>query len=160
MTSKKFGWLAITCAVAACGLLLSDPSEAAAQGYKKGGYRRYSPARPTFGDAFNYARDDVGLLTPYQTFVQPQRQLRYTLDAQQNEIVSNQAEISRLTNDLESATGGGTATGKGGGYMNYSHFYSLGSRNQSLPSGRSTGGRTTYGTPRAASSATMSADVE
>jgi hypothetical protein len=160
MTSKKFRWAAIACAVAACAVLLADAGEAQAQGYRRGGSSRYTPARPTFGEAFNYARGDVGLLTPYQTFVQPQRQLRYALDAQQSQIATQQSEIARLTTDLETATTGASATGKGGSYMNYSHYYKLGSRNQSLPSGRTTGGRTVYGTPRAASSATMAADAE
>lgn len=160
MTSKKMRWAAIAFTVAACGVFLADASEAQAQVNRRNRPSRYTPARPTFGEAFNYARDDVGLLTPYQTFVQPQRQLRYTLEAQQNQIATQQAEIGRLTTDLETATEGATATGKGGSYMNYSHFYRLGSRNQSLPAGRTTGGRTVYGTPRAASSATMAADAE
>lgn len=160
MTSIRMRWATIALAVAACGWLLADPSDASAQINRRPRSRTYSPARPTFGDAFNYARDDVGLLTPYQTFVQPQRQLRYSLAAQENQILTQQSEIERLTTDLETAYSGATVTGKGGSYQNYSHFYQLGSRNSSLPSARKAGGRTTYGSGRPSVSPTMAAEAE
>lgn len=126
MGSKRIFCVVVGCAVAAVGIIATNVSEVSAQGYRKGESRRYVPQRPTFGDAFLYARDDVGLLTDYHTFVQPQRQLRSTLQQQSNIIATQEDEIRNLQNEVNTVAPGATPTGKGGTFMNYSHYYSRG----------------------------------
>jgi hypothetical protein len=123
MSSKKV--LCFVILACSCGLAHWDAEEAQAQGYRRGEYRRYVPRRPTFGDAFNYARDDVGLLTEYHTFVMPQRQLRNTLRQQEDMIRAQEGEIADLETRLQESVAPITPTGKGGRYMSYSHFYTI-----------------------------------
>lgn len=127
MFTRIIRW-SVVAGVVATVVLAWGAENASAQGYRRGEYRRYTPARPTFGDAFDYARDDVGLLTEYHTFVRPHRQLRGTLERQDQLIRTQEGEIESLRDELTTAQtqAAGTPTGKGGGYLNYSHYYNLG----------------------------------
>jgi hypothetical protein len=119
-------------AVVAAWQFFASPTEAFGQAYRRGEYRTYTPRRPLFGEAFNYARNDVGLLTDYHTFVMPQRRLRETINQQSARILADEAQLDDLERRAATAptqTGfQGAGSSKFGGYLNYSHYYSMGSR--------------------------------
>ena len=128
MGSKPIRCLLGVVALAAAWQFAS-PTEAFGQAYRRGESRTYSPRRPTFGEAFNYARNDVGLLTDYHTFVMPQRRLRQTIDQQSSRIMADEAQIADLERRAAAAPTQsgfqGAASSKFGGYLNYSHYYNI-----------------------------------
>jgi hypothetical protein len=107
-------------------LLISICSEAQAQ------FPRYRPpAGNPLPNELNYFRRDVGILDPYNTFVDPQQQLSARLQSmakqEQSNYRSSQQALSQLR-ALQTAP-----TGVSGGFMNLSHYYS---RSSSQPGRR------------------------
>ena len=84
------------------------------------------PAGSPLPSQLNYFRFDglTGLLDNYNGIVQPQQNLNYTLQTmnvrQQADYRSTQRDIAQIRNS-EAAP-----TGVGAGFMNYSHYYRLG----------------------------------
>ena len=73
------------------------PRSASAQSYT------YQPSRPTFSPYFSYFQVNTTGLPDYQTFIQPQRQLRAQIQREQNRLrsvertqLSLQREATRL----------------------------------------------------------------
>lgn len=89
-------------------------------------YRYTPPAGPTLPNQLNYFRRDVGVLDPYNAFVQPQRQLNYQLQSMvqrdQADTRATQRQLERIREIRESTA---APTGVAAGFMNYSHYYRL-----------------------------------
>ncbi len=88
-----------------------------------GQYPRYTPpAGRTLPNALNYFRGDVGVLDPYNAFVEPRRRLDRDLmtlqSRQQIGYRENQAEIAALRASAAAPTGTSAS------FFNYSHYYS------------------------------------
>ena len=132
--------LSLAFAILCCGLVDLAPAQTR-RGYQpptrpRRTYQRYQSSRPALSPYLNYFRQDNGVVTPYQNFIQPyqrtqqfrqQQQSNYSnirdrLRQQQQEIAENSKE-NRL---LETRTSTLPQTGVGGTYQNYSHFFNLG----------------------------------
>lgn len=111
----KFQVIASGCVIALA--LLSSP---AAGQYPN----RYSPpGGRTLPNALNYFRRDVGILDPYNSFVQPTRQLSQTLDAMAQQERANylrsQQEIGEVRKSLAAPTGNNAT------YMNHGQYFNI-----------------------------------
>jgi hypothetical protein len=112
----RFATIAGISAIAFCSLLVG---QAEAQ-YPS----RYSPpAGPVLPNALNYFRRDVGLLDPYNTFVEPRRQLNQQLNyleqLERNDYRRTQAQIGQLRQSLAAPTGSGA------GFMNHGPYFNV-----------------------------------
>jgi hypothetical protein len=108
------------------GTLLSCPRPALAQ--RREYPTRYVPARPTIGPYFGYfTYGGTTPLGPYLTVVRPEMWLSDTLARQRAALrgMSMIVERPRGAGPRAAARGGvpSTATGTGGVFMDYSHFY-------------------------------------
>ena len=89
-----------------------------------GQYPRYvPPGGPTLPNALNYFRRDVGVLDPYNTFVNPNRQLRQQFDTmaqqQRSDYQRSQQEIGQVRSSLAAPTG------INAGYMNHARYFNV-----------------------------------
>jgi hypothetical protein len=81
--------------------------------------------QPRLSPYLNLLRQDNSALSPYHTFVRPQREV-YQQQSRQN------LELRRLSNSLsvarrsEDSSTGRLSTGNGAGFQNYMHFYQVG----------------------------------
>lgn len=96
---------------------------------------RYAPpAGPVLPNALNYFRRDVGVLDPYNTFVQPRRQLNQQLGAMAaQERADNrrlQQEIGQIRQSLAAPTG------VGAGFQNHRQYFNIPQGRQVGRSGR------------------------
>jgi hypothetical protein len=100
-------------------LAASVHSEARAQGPS----RYVPPAGPVLPNALNYFRRDVGLLDPYNAFVEPRRQLNQQLGAivQQERANFNrtQVEIGQVRQSLAAPTG------VNAGFMTHGQYFGI-----------------------------------
>lgn len=62
--------------------------------------RRYTPPRPTFSPAFNYFRQDTGLLDPYNAIYRPQQQLQASLGSINSQLNAQRDQVESLRSDL------------------------------------------------------------
>lgn len=90
---------------------------------------RYSPpAGPVLPNQLNYFRRDVGVLDPFNTFVQPRRQLNQQLNAlnyqQQADTARIQQEIGNVRKSLAAPTGASA------GFMNHGQYFNIPRGNQ------------------------------
>ena len=86
--------------------------------------RRYTPpAGPVLPNALNYFRRDVGVLDPYNGFVQPSRQLDQQLSAitqqQRAESRRMEQEVGQIRQSLAAPTG------VGAGFMNHGRYFQI-----------------------------------
>lgn len=85
--------------------------------------RYIPPGGRTLPNALNYFRRDVGVLDPYNGFVQPTRQLRQQLDtmAQQesSDYARTQREIGQVRKSLAAPTGTNAT------YMNHGSYFNI-----------------------------------
>lgn len=112
MSTRKFVAYAVTTV-----LVLSVTSFASAQ------YPRYRPpAGNPLPNALNYFRRDVGILDPYNAFVEPRRELdnrmREMAVRQQADYQATRRAIGMIRESEAAPTGSGAT------FMNYSHYYS------------------------------------
>jgi hypothetical protein len=85
---------------------------------------RYEPARPTVSPYLNLLRRDIGPIPNYHTLVRPQLQQREHQQRQQIVNAQRQGDIRTLNRRvLELTEPSVAATGAGGGFRNYSHYY-------------------------------------
>lgn len=88
---------------------------------------RYTPpAGNPLPNALNYFRRDVGVLDPYNAFVQPTRQLNAQLQQMQAVEQANFQANQRAI--LEIRASQASPTGVGASFMNYSHYYRMPAR--------------------------------
>jgi hypothetical protein len=111
----------LTFTLAVAGLLGIVTTDAAAQsprGIQRAGTSgRYQPSRPTVSPYINLFRNDRGPLPNYHLYVRPVLQ-QQSINAQQGQAVQQLEQGLRQTQ----ATPLGP-TGIGGGYRNFSHYY-------------------------------------
>ncbi len=85
----------------------------------------YQPPQPIFSPWLNLYQHNTGALDNYHTYVQPEMQLRDTLQQQGASLQRQNTRLSLFeeqVSDLEKASGM-HPTGVGSVYMSYSHFY-------------------------------------
>lgn len=85
-------------------------------------FPRYTPpAGSPIPNELNYFRRDVGVLDPYNAFIEPRRridrQFQQLAEQQQLDAQSNRQAITRLRQSEAAPTGTGAT------FMNYSHYY-------------------------------------
>jgi hypothetical protein len=105
------------------------PSPLAAQG-RPG---QYTPSRPTVSPYLNLLRRDAGPVTNYYTQVRPQQQQQtinqqqQAINLQQESLLQTQQQGLRTVQNglLQIREPQANPTGTGGGFMNFSHFYSF-----------------------------------
>ncbi|MEX2139938.1 MAG: hypothetical protein WD894_11795 [Pirellulales bacterium] len=101
--------------------------------YGQGRAPRYAPSRPAVSPYLNLLRRDTGPVPNYHTLVRPQlqqqainQQQRAINQQQQSLVQAQQRGLQRVQAGLlEIRQPQGSPTGTGGGYMDYSHFYSF-----------------------------------
>jgi hypothetical protein len=94
---------------------------------------QYTPSRPTVSPYLNLLRRDAGPVTNYFTQVRPQQQQRainqqqQAINLQQQSLLQTQQQGLRTVQDglLQIRQPQANPTGTGGGFMNFSHFYSF-----------------------------------
>src|SRR5688572_376386 len=83
--------------------------------------RYVPPGGRTLPNALNYFRRDVGVLDPYNSFVQPTRQLGQQLDAmvqqERSDYRRSQQEIGQVRKSLAAPTGNNAT------YMNHGQYF-------------------------------------
>jgi hypothetical protein len=107
-----------------------SPLIAGAQGRPQ----RYTPSRPTVSPYVNLLRRDAGPVTNYYTLVRPQQQQQainqqqQSVNLQQQSLLQTQQQGLRTVQEglLQIRQPAVNPTGTGGGFMNFSHFYSFG----------------------------------
>ncbi len=109
------GWILVAATLA---LFVGESSLAMAQAPRHGQAAVVRPRRPTISPYLNIARDQSGALPSYQAFVVPR------LEQQQQQQVQRwiQSRTQKLEDlSLEDPTL--RATGTGGSFQNFTHFY-------------------------------------
>jgi hypothetical protein len=94
---------------------------------------QYTPSRPTVSPYLNLLRRDAGPVTNYYTQVRPQQQQQVinqqqqTINLQQQSLLQTQQQGLRSVQEsvLQIRQPQANPTGTGGGFMNFSHFYSF-----------------------------------
>ncbi|MFO7907986.1 MAG: hypothetical protein ACQESR_01065 [Planctomycetota bacterium] len=88
-----------------------------------GGYG--SVQTPRLSPYLDLLRTRVGVLDNYNAIVRPQLQLRNTLNQQQRQLSRQQHGLRQLENEVRQPQrdSSATATGIGGSFGNYLHFY-------------------------------------
>jgi hypothetical protein len=94
---------------------------------------QYTPARPTVSPYLNLLRQGAGPVTNYYTQVRPQQQQQainqqqQAINLQQQSLMQTQQQGLRTVQEglLQVREPQVNPTGTGGGFMNYSHFYSF-----------------------------------
>jgi hypothetical protein len=90
--------------------------------------RRYQPpGGPTLSPYLNYNRPDFSTMpSDYQSFIVPQQRLQRDL---YDLARTQQADVRKIENQIKQVReSNAAATGVGGGFMNYSHYYPNGSQ--------------------------------
>ncbi|HJS06116.1 MAG TPA: hypothetical protein VJ809_00605 [Pirellulales bacterium] len=95
---------------------------------------QYAPSRPTVSPYLNLLRRDAGPVTNYYTQVRPQQQQQAinqqqrSINLQQQSLLQTQQQGLRTVQEglLQIRQPEVNPTGTGGGFMNFSHFYSFG----------------------------------
>jgi hypothetical protein len=86
--------------------------------------RYLPPAGPVLPNALNYFRNDVGVLDPYNAFVQPNRQLSQQINSmvqqQYRDYQRSEQEIGQVRQSLAAPTG------VGAGFMNHAQYFNIG----------------------------------
>ncbi len=93
---------------------------------------RYTPARPTVSPYLNLLRRDTGPVPNYYTLVRPQfqqmainQQQQVINEFQGQELLNQQQTLQQVQDsNLRLRTPTMRSTGTGGGFMNFSHYYS------------------------------------
>ena len=110
--------------VVATGLLICGPPSASAQQPRRS-YATYRPSRPTVSPYLDLFRQRTGELDNYHTFVRPKLRTQAALRRQSAQFGSLQRQFGGLQSQFSSLQNTQVApTGIGGGFMNFSHFYS------------------------------------
>jgi hypothetical protein len=95
--------------------------------------RSYTPSQPTVSPYLNLLRRDTGPVTNYYTLVRPQQQQQAINRQQQANNQQQQSFLQTQQQGLRTVQQGllqirqsqASPTGRGGGFMNYSHFYNF-----------------------------------
>lgn len=102
-------------------ILVASASSAFAQRPQQTRYS--SPYGPTLPLQLNYFRNDVGVLDPYNTFVNPSSQLQHRLRSIENQQIYDEKATQSAFKKLMSKPAQASQTGKGATFMNYSHYF-------------------------------------
>ena len=109
--------------VATC-LLICGLQAASAQQPRRS-YTPYRPSTPTISPYLDLFRRNTGDLPNYHTFVRPKLQTRAAFQQQAGQFRSLQRQLGGLQRQFSSLENPHVSpTGIGGGFMNFSHFYS------------------------------------
>jgi hypothetical protein len=85
---------------------------------------RYTPpAGDPLPNALNYFRRDVGVLDPYNAFVEPRRQLDRRIQRMEFEQEASDRRQQSAINQVRRPAA--APTGSGATFMNYSHYYRM-----------------------------------
>jgi hypothetical protein len=81
---------------------------------------------PVFSPYLDLFRANPGPLPNYYQFVRPKQELLKTLQSQNTQLERQRASLGSLRQqvDIMERQPGAAPTGIGGGFMNYSHYYS------------------------------------
>ncbi len=93
--------------------------------------RRYQPRRPTFSPYMDYFRRDVGLLDPYNFFLQRDRRLQQSFRQQQSQIDLQFQGLQQVGQEFQQLGDvlprfrptGVTPTGKGATFQTFARFF-------------------------------------
>ncbi|MCH8046809.1 MAG: hypothetical protein IID44_24165 [Planctomycetes bacterium] len=108
--------------IVAISLLICGPASAQ---QPRRSYSPYQPSRPTVSPYIDLLRRRTGELSNYHTFVRPKLRTQAALRQQSNRFGSLQRQFGGLQRQFSSLQNTQAApTGIGGGFMNFSHFYS------------------------------------
>jgi hypothetical protein len=85
---------------------------------------RYTPARPTVSPYLNLLRRDAGPVPNYYSLVRPQLQQQAINQQVSTNLLQQEQNIGQLQDaTLRLKASSMRATGTGGGFMNFSHYY-------------------------------------
>jgi hypothetical protein len=108
-------------AFATC-LLIAGPASAQ---QSRRSYSPYRPSTPTVSPYLDLFRRNTSDLPNYHTFVRPKLQTRAALQRQTGQIGALNQQFGGLRQQFSSLENTqASPTGIGGGFMNFSHFYS------------------------------------
>jgi hypothetical protein len=106
------------CIASGCVMMLALFCSSASAQYSG---RYVPPAGRTLPNQLNYFRQDVGVMDPYNTFVNPTRQLNQQLNdislQENSDYRRTQKEIGQVRRSLAAPTG------IGAGYMNHQRYF-------------------------------------
>ena len=93
--------------------------------------RRFQPRRQTFSPYMDYFRRDVGLLDPYNFFLQRDRRLQQSFRQQQSQIDLQRQGLQQVGQEFQQLGDalprfrltGATPTGKGATFQTFSRFF-------------------------------------
>ena len=85
--------------------------------------QRYQPSRPTISPYLNLLRQNESPVPNYYSFVRPQLQTQERYQQQQAINFQQQTAIGTLDEQVLQMTQPAAATGGGGNFRQYSHFY-------------------------------------
>ncbi|WP_425617574.1 hypothetical protein NA78x_001255 [Anatilimnocola sp. NA78] len=85
--------------------------------------RYMPPAGPVMPNALNYFRRDVGVLDPYNAFVQPRRQLEQQLGTLNYQQMADNRRVEQEIGNVRKSLA--APTGTNAGFMNHRQYFNV-----------------------------------